>query len=93
MDPRQVLDLPMPPNGAGEATVRGYLVALLRQVWREGECFSGKRPFGDSGWQVEIYQALVKGSVLNGDWSDDGTDFVIDEGAADAIIDAAICAL
>ena len=83
----------MPENGAGEPTVRHYLKALLRQVWREGETFSGKRPFGDSGWQVEIYAALTMGGVMDGGWEEDGGDFVIDEHVADRIIDSAIRAL
>lgn len=83
----------MQPNDSGETTIRGYLKALLRQVWREGECFSGKRPFGDSGWQTDIYAALVSAEVLP-NRAPEGADWIeVDERAADAIIDAAICAL
>lgn len=58
--PRQVLDTPMPPNDAGASTtVRDYLVELLAGVWREGEGFSGKRPFGNSDWQHELCDALA----------------------------------
>ena len=42
-------------------TIRQYLYQLLRSVWRENEEFSGKRPFGNSGWQYDVYKALVNG--------------------------------
>lgn len=57
--PGQVLATPMGPNDAGAQTVRGYLVELLATVWREEEGFSGKRPFGNSGWQHELCDALA----------------------------------
>ena len=65
-DPKQVLDLPMGRNDAEADTVREYLKALLTQLWAEGEGFSGKRPFGNSGWEREIYIALVKGRAVPG---------------------------
>ena len=39
-----ILMLTMQPNDANAATVREYLLALLKEVWREGEGFNGKRP-------------------------------------------------
>jgi hypothetical protein len=58
MDYKEVLDTPMEENDAGASTVGEYLVILLGMVWNEGESFSGKRPFGNSGWEHEIYEAL-----------------------------------
>lgn len=51
-------------NDAGAETIRDYLVALVREVWREGEGFSGKRPFGNSGWDWDLYMALAKAGLL-----------------------------
>jgi hypothetical protein len=63
--PQQILDTPMPgDNDAGASTVRGYLVALAGAVWTEGECFSGKRPFGNSGWSWDLYAALAEAGHL-----------------------------
>ncbi len=90
-----VLDCPMTrPNGADAATVREYLAAMLGLLWSEGEDFSSKRPFGNSGWQNEVYVALVEGGVVPGsidDYGDFDADF--DENAADMLILAAIAEL
>ena len=32
-------------------TVKDYLKTLLHTLWDEEDGFSGKRPFGNSGWQ------------------------------------------
>jgi hypothetical protein len=40
-------------------TVRDYLKGLLQNLWIEGEGFSGKRPFGNSGWEYDLYQPLI----------------------------------
>jgi len=65
-DPRAVLDTPMQENDAGAATVGEYLVALLRQLWSDGSEFSGKRPFGNSGWDNELAEALVRAGLVKG---------------------------
>lgn len=70
---RRVLDLPMPDgNDAGAATVRGYLIALLAELWREEEGFSGKRPFGNSGWQYDVYVPMVRAGLVAGTFDEDG---------------------
>lgn len=53
-------------NQAGAVTVRDYLKAVLFQVWDKGEGFSGKRPFGNSGWEYDLYYVLVKAGYVNG---------------------------
>lgn len=72
LTPAQVLDLPMEENDSGERTVRGYLIRLLAMVWAEGEGFSGKRPFGNSSWEGDIYVALVRGGAIDGGLDEDG---------------------
>lgn len=49
---------PMQPNSAHVETIGEYFVALLVQLWDQGEGFSGKRPFGDSGWEWELHDAI-----------------------------------
>jgi hypothetical protein len=62
----EVLACPMGENDADAATVRDYLVALLRELWEAEDGFSGKRPFGNSGWQTgEVYRALRLGGVVD----------------------------
>lgn len=55
---KMILAIPMRENDAEATNIRGYLVALAEQVWVEGEGFSGKRPFGNSDWHDEVYEAL-----------------------------------
>jgi hypothetical protein len=88
---RRVLDLPLGDNDADAATVRDYLIALVRQVWVENEDFSGKRPFGNSDWQYDLYVPIMRAGLVNGSidiWNELGEDF--DKPAADALILAAI---
>lgn len=87
---RQVLNLPLPPNDAEAATIRDYLIALLALVWTDRECFNGKRPFGNSGWQYELYPALITAGLVAGQLDEDGYVKEVDRQAADALIGAAI---
>lgn len=83
----QVLACPLPDNDAGAATVRDYLVSLVAKVWEENEGFSGKRPFGNSGWSWDLYIPLVEAGLVAGTVED------FDESAADGLIANAIEAL
>ena len=55
----------------GRVTIREYLKQLLLTLWREEEGFSGKRPFGNSGWQWDVYIPLVKAGHLPGTVDED----------------------
>lgn len=56
----KILSLPMKKgNDAGARNVREYLVAIVRAVWEECDGFSGKRPFGNSGWDFELAEAFA----------------------------------
>jgi len=56
-----------------KSTIRDYLHDLLKTLWIEGEGFSGKRPFGDSGWEYDIYYPLARDGFIDlGAASDDG---------------------
>lgn len=61
----RALDAPVDDPEGG--TVREYLVALLSRLWKEGEGFSAKRPFGDSDWEFRVYEGLIRGGFLQGD--------------------------
>jgi hypothetical protein len=94
--PQQVLDLPLGENDSGASTVRGYLIALLTELWPDGEAFSGKRPFGNSGWQCDLYLPLIKAGIVAGTLDEDGylDDFpAASEKRADDLITEAIKAL
>lgn len=88
-----ILAVPMDDNDADAATIRDYLTALLRRVWRQGEDFSGKRPFGNSGWHWDLYKPLVSAGLISGTFDEDGylDDCAGEDG--DALIRLAIDAL
>lgn len=86
----EVLNTPMRNNDAGAATIREYLVALLSVVWRERDGFSGKRPFGNSGWEYEIYDALHEAGHVVGVVDEDGYLDEVDTRTADRLIADAI---
>jgi hypothetical protein len=59
----------------GRVTIREYLCALLTKLWEEGESFKGKAPYGNSGWEYELYYALVAADAVAGEKEveEDGT--------------------
>jgi len=57
---------------AQEVTVRDYFKALLATLWVEEEGFSGKRPFGNSGWKQDIARELVRLKKVGGTIGMDG---------------------
>lgn len=85
-----VLDLPMQANDADAATVRDYMKALLLTLLAEGEGFSGKRPFGNSGWDWDMHIPLVKAGLVRGTIDDDGYIEEHDSEKADEMIVAAV---
>lgn len=89
-----VLDAKMPlPNDADAITVRDYLGALLRELWCNDEGFSGKRPFGNSGWQNDLYRALVMAQLIKGEIDEDGYLQFCDKKTAHRLILKAIASL
>lgn len=71
-------------------TVAAYLRALLTDLWRQGEYFSAKRPFGYSGWKGDVQEALVKAGLVSGALDADGYLDSVDERAADELVQAVI---
>jgi hypothetical protein len=71
-------------------TVRAYLKILLATLWTKAEGFSGKRPFGNGGWQFDIYKALLVAGLIDGKLDSDGYVEEADLKAADRLILGAI---
>jgi len=68
-------------------TIREYLKELLRTLWQEGEGFSGKRPFGNSGWRYELYHPLIEKGLISGKFDEDGyIEYVDDESGSNLIL-------
>lgn len=88
-----VLDLPMEENDADAKTVRDYLKKLLVEIVTEQESFSGKRPFGNSGWIYDLYKPLVKARRVKGELCEMGYIMDIDGVNAEKLILKAIADL
>jgi hypothetical protein len=68
-----------------------YLYQLLQTLWIEGDSFSGKRPFGNSGWETDLIYALVDCGYIPGHLSVDSEDgyvlnAIYDKGQAERLI-------
>lgn len=85
----EILELKM-TSDIGETTIREWLRELLLTLWREGEGFSGKRPFGNGGWEFDAYAALIKAGVVKGKLDEYGHVEKVDFADADSIIDRLI---
>lgn len=92
MNGKEILELPMGPNDADAPTVRGYFVKLLDELLTKGEGFSGKRPFGNSGWEYDLYLPLIQAGAIPGK-IEDGEIVEVDEPAARMALGSAVNAL
>lgn len=86
IDVTLVLSFPMKENSADAKNIGEYLYKLLYNVYNMGESFSGKKPFGNGGWEYELYEALVVGDFIKGSLDEDGSIVEVDEKAAHAVI-------
>jgi hypothetical protein len=50
-----------------EISIRDYLFMLLDKLWDTKESFSGRRPFGNSDWEYDLFSPLVHGGFISGD--------------------------
>jgi hypothetical protein len=68
-----ILACPMDPesNDAGASSVREFLAKIIQEVWTWEDSFSGKRPFGNSGWKWDIYTALINAEMIEYDVDDE----------------------
>lgn len=93
MTGEDILNLKMEYNDSGANTIRGYLKELLFELWREGECFDGKRPFGNSDWDADLAEPLVSANLIEGGFDDEGNLQSFDEDLLFELINTAIEAL
>jgi hypothetical protein len=83
---RKYLDTPMQDNDANAETIGEYLKNLLLALWDEKDGFSGKRPFGNGGWEYELYAALISAGYVDGSFDEDGYIESVDYELAEEII-------
>lgn len=90
-NPQQVLAAPLTHTDLPHvATVGDYLRHLLQTLWKETYRFDGKRPFGNSGWENDLYMALVHAGLVEGSFDEDGFLDSVDDKAAHNLIKGAI---
>jgi hypothetical protein len=57
-------------SDAGEdISIRDYLFILFSTLWQKKEEFNGKRPFGNSSWEYELFNPLVINGFITGEFS------------------------
>lgn len=86
----EIIHLPIGRNDTCAKTVGEYLKILLQTLWAEEESFSGKRPFGNSGWKNVVYVSLIKEGFVKGEVDEDDLLDEVDEESADNLIDDVI---
>ena len=86
----KLFDVPMVENDVNAKTVGEYLKMLLLYLWAEAEQFNSKRPFGNGGWQYDVYASLIKAGYEIGELDEDGYVQEVDYAKADKLITDAI---
>lgn len=61
---RAALDVRFDSDAGKNLSVREYLRELLLTLWREEDGFSGKRPFGNSGWTYYLFVTLAAAGYI-----------------------------
>lgn len=71
---RRALDVEFDFDG-DVITVKDYLRSLLQTLWCDKEGFDGKRPFGDSGWEHDLFTPLAEAGFIaeydSPDWDEE----------------------
>lgn len=84
---QDLLDLEVEnPVGSGSITIREYFRLLLSTLWKKEKKFNGGAPFIDFGWREDIYVALVKADIVDGDVDEEGDVGWFDKIRAEAIV-------
>lgn len=69
-----------------EISIRQYFYDLMSTLWTELEDFDGKRPFGKSDWEYEIYASLISHGLVPGTFDEDGYIKEIDTAQANEFV-------
>jgi hypothetical protein len=51
-------------------SIKSYFIMLLETLWKEGEGFSGKRPFGNSDWTYDLYAPLANAGLIDAEFDE-----------------------
>jgi len=53
-------------------SIKTYIKEILKVLWLEPDDFNGKRPLGNSGWQFDLYKAMIEKNIIEGEVDDYG---------------------
>lgn len=68
----KALDLRFEHEYLGDVSLREFFCTLLVKLWNDPCGFSGKRPWGNSGWDEPVYAALIKAGIISGKLDSEG---------------------
>lgn len=68
----KALDLRFTHEKLGDVSLREFFCNLLVKLWGERGEFSGKKPWGNSGWDEPVYTALIKAGIIYGELDSKG---------------------
>ena len=88
----EALEIRFDSDAGDDLTVREYLRTLLTTLWEEEEGFSGKRPFGNSGWKYELFRPLIAAGLIE-EGTLDSEGYVDSVGNGDAYVNDLILAM
>lgn len=81
---KEILELKFESTDLGkEISIKDFFKELLTTLFIEGEGFSGKRPFGNSGWDWDLKICLAKNEVIKGEYDSKYDDWDFDSQEAD----------
>lgn len=67
-------------------SIHDYLIRLLSTLWHEQDEFSGKRPFGNSGWSYDLMACLIANNIIPGELDEEGYVNDVDYEKGDEVI-------
>jgi|TARA_Y100000310_G_C20555618_1_gene750349 hypothetical protein len=68
----KALSIRFDSDAGKNGTIRKYLYTMLLVLWNEKESFDSKRPLGNSGWEYDLIEPLVKTGMIKGSMECDG---------------------
>lgn len=84
---QEILNYPYDFRDCDAHNIKEYFHSLLHTLWLEGEGFSGKRPFGNSGWEYDLYIPLIVMDAVDGKIDEEYGDLIsCDNRAANKLV-------
>lgn len=91
MNDKEILELRFYSNDLDEEiTIKDFFKVLLKKLFEEKECFSGKRPFGNGGWEYDLCACLIENKIVNGEIDKYGYIETCDWGYFDIVVERLI---